>query len=106
MNNKSNYKYLLSDLTILKGIGVKTTNLLKKKILTIFLIYYGNYQNHLQIDLYHRKLKIYKLEKFKLLLYFLKNIFFLELEIYPIKFYVLMKLEKSIVFFLIATKAI
>ena len=31
MNNKSNYKYLLSDLTILKGIGVKTTNLLKKK---------------------------------------------------------------------------
>ena len=31
MNNKSNYKYLLSDLTILKGVGVKTTNLLKKK---------------------------------------------------------------------------
>ena len=31
MNNKSNYKYLLSDLSILKGIGIKTTNLLKKK---------------------------------------------------------------------------
>ena len=31
MNNKSNYKYLLSDLTTLKGVGVKTTNLLKKK---------------------------------------------------------------------------
>ena len=31
MNNKSNYKYLLSDLTALKGVGVKTTNLLKKK---------------------------------------------------------------------------
>ena len=31
MDIKSNYKYLLSDLTALKGIGVKTTNLLKKK---------------------------------------------------------------------------
>ncbi len=31
MNFKSNYKYLLSDLTALKGVGVKTTNLLKKK---------------------------------------------------------------------------
>tara|TARA_B100001059_G_C17612672_1_gene465399 strand:- start:14 stop:697 length:684 start_codon:yes stop_codon:yes gene_type:complete len=31
MNNKSNYKYLLSDLSILKGIGFKITNLLKKK---------------------------------------------------------------------------
>ena len=31
MDNKSNYKYLLSDLTALKGVGVKTTNLLKKK---------------------------------------------------------------------------
>ena len=31
MNNKSNYKYLLSDLTTLKGVGTKTTNLLKKK---------------------------------------------------------------------------
>ena len=31
MDNKSNYKYLLSDLTSLKGVGVKTTNLLKKK---------------------------------------------------------------------------
>ena len=31
MDNKSNYKYLLSDLSTLKGIGIKTTNLLKKK---------------------------------------------------------------------------
>jgi len=31
MNNKSNYNYLLADLTTLKGVGVKTTNLLKKK---------------------------------------------------------------------------
>ena len=31
MHNKSNYKYLLSDLSILKGVGIKTMNLLKKK---------------------------------------------------------------------------
>ena len=31
MPNKSNYEYLLSDLTRLKGIGSKTANLLKKK---------------------------------------------------------------------------
>ena len=31
MTNKSNYEYLLSDLTKLKGVGAKTTNLLKKK---------------------------------------------------------------------------
>ena len=31
MDNKSNYKYLLSDLSALKGVGIKTTNLLKKK---------------------------------------------------------------------------
>jgi ATP-dependent DNA helicase RecG len=31
MNNKSNYKFLLSDLDILKGVGIKTVNLLKKK---------------------------------------------------------------------------
>ena len=39
MDNKSNYKYLLSDLSILKGVGGKTVNLLKKKKL-IFLISY------------------------------------------------------------------
>jgi len=31
MSNKSDYEYLLSDLTKLKGVGAKTTNLLKKK---------------------------------------------------------------------------
>ncbi len=37
MNNKSNYSYLLSDLSKLKGVGVKITNLLrKKKINNIF----------------------------------------------------------------------
>ena len=37
MNYKSNYKFLLSDLSILKGVGIKTTKILKKKnINTIF----------------------------------------------------------------------
>ena len=31
MNNKTNYEYLLSDLNSLKGVGIKTKNLLKKK---------------------------------------------------------------------------
>ena len=31
MDIKRNYKYLLSDLSSIKGVGVKTTNLLKKK---------------------------------------------------------------------------
>ncbi len=31
MNNKTNYEYLLSDLSSLKGVGTKTRNLLKKK---------------------------------------------------------------------------
>ena len=31
MDNESEYKYLTSDLTILKGVGKKTTDLLKKK---------------------------------------------------------------------------
>ena len=31
MKNKDNYDYLLSDLTKLKGVGIKTMNLLKKK---------------------------------------------------------------------------
>ncbi len=31
MDNKTNYEYLLSDLTALRGVGKKTTNLLKKK---------------------------------------------------------------------------
>ena len=58
MDNKSNYKYLLSDLTTLKGVGIKTTKLLKKKKLITFLIYCGNYLNHTLIVVYLQKLKI------------------------------------------------
>ena len=31
MDNKTNFEYLLSDLTALNGVGIKTTNLLKRK---------------------------------------------------------------------------
>ena len=49
MVNNNTYNYLLSDLKKLKGIGSKTSNILKKKRLTLFLIYCGNYQNHILI---------------------------------------------------------
>ena len=62
MINKSNYEYLLSDLSSLKGVGVKTTNLLKKRKLIIFLIYYGNYLNHIQTEVFHPKLEILEWE--------------------------------------------
>ena len=52
------YKYLLSDLKEIKGVGIKTSNILKKKRLIIFLICYGNYQKHIQIEANLRKLKI------------------------------------------------
>ena len=52
---KSNYKYLLSDLTELKGVGIKTTNLLKKKILIVYSIFCGNFQNLIQIEVYPQK---------------------------------------------------
>ena len=48
MDNNT-YKYLLSDLKNLKGVGLKTSNILKKKKLIISLIYYGSYLNHIQI---------------------------------------------------------
>ncbi len=55
MDSKSNYKYLLSDLTSLKGVGIKTTNLLKKNKLIISLICCGNYQSSILIEVYHQK---------------------------------------------------
>ena len=54
MVNKT-YKYLLSDLKNLKGVGLKTANILKKKELTIYLIYYGDCLNLIQIGLNQQK---------------------------------------------------
>ena len=47
MDNKSNYKYLLSELRIIKGIGSKTTNLLKKKKISnkYITIFFGTLKN-------------------------------------------------------------
>ena len=55
MNNKSNYKFLLSELSSLKGVGKQTANLLKKKELITFLIYYGSSQSHIPTEVYHQK---------------------------------------------------
>ena len=44
----------------IKGVGLKTVNLLKKKRLITFLIYYGNYLNHYRLEAYHQKSKIYE----------------------------------------------
>ena len=51
MKIKNNYDYLLADLTKLNGVGKKTMEILKKKKLIIFLIYYGDCQSHIQIGL-------------------------------------------------------
>ena len=51
MKNINNFNFLLSDLTQLSGVGKNTMNILKKKKkLITFLIYCGNYQNHIQIE--------------------------------------------------------
>ena len=50
MKYTNNFNYLLSDLTELKGVGKKTMIILKKKKLTTYLIYYGAYQNLIQIE--------------------------------------------------------
>ena len=50
MKNKNNYDYLLADLTELNGVGKKTMEILKKKRSIIYLIYYGDYQNHIQTE--------------------------------------------------------
>ena len=55
------YNYLLSDLKNLKGVGLKHIIYLRKKKLIIFLIYYGDYQNLIQIEVNLLKLKILKI---------------------------------------------
>ena len=60
MKNVNNYEYLLEDLSKLKGVGKKTVEILKKKKLIIYLIYYGGYQNLILIELKKIKLMKYK----------------------------------------------
>ena len=63
MENNKNYEYLLKDLTNLKGVGIKTMEILKKKKLIIYSIYYGGCLNLTQIDRKLVKLMHFKLEK-------------------------------------------
>ena len=60
MKNKNNYEYLLQDLSKLKGVGKKTAEILKKRKLIIYLIYYGDCQNLILIELKKIKLMKYK----------------------------------------------
>ena len=65
MENNKNYEYLLKDLTNLKGVGIKTMEILKKKKkLIIYSIYYGDSLNLTLIDQKLVKLTNFKLEKF------------------------------------------
>ena len=54
------YKFLLSDLKNIKGVGIKTSNILRKKKLILFSIYYGDCRNHTQIGASRPKLRILK----------------------------------------------
>ena len=60
MENNKNYEYLLKDLTNLKGVGIKTMEIFKKKKLIIYSIYYGDSLNLTLIDQ-----KLVKLTNFK-----------------------------------------
>ena len=64
MENNKNYEYLLKDLTNLKGVGIKTMEILKKRKLIIYSIYYGGCLNLTRIDQKLAKLTNFKLEKF------------------------------------------
>ena len=56
MKNTNNYEFLLGNLSELKGVGKKTVEILKKKKLIIYLIYFGDYRSLIQTG--HRKLKL------------------------------------------------
>ena len=58
MDIKRNYEYLLSDLKSIKGVGLKTSNLLKRKKINSIFDLLWNYQNPIRIEVYLRKLKI------------------------------------------------
>ena len=60
MKNTNNYEYLLEDLSKLKGVGKKTVEILKKKKLIIYLIYYGDCPNHIPTELKKVRLENYK----------------------------------------------
>ena len=50
LKKMNNFEYLLKDLSKLKGVGKKTTEILKKKKLIPCLIYFGGYHSHTQTE--------------------------------------------------------
>ena len=55
---KRNYEYLLSDLKSIKGVGLKTSNLLKRKKINSIFDLLWKLPNLIQIEVYLRRLKI------------------------------------------------
>ena len=58
MDIKRNYEYLLSDLKSIKGVGLKTSNLLKRKKINSIFDLLWKLPKSIQIEVYLRKLKI------------------------------------------------
>ena len=95
MNNKSNYEFLLSDLSKLKGVGTKTANLLKKKkINNIFDLLWKLPKSYTDRSL-SSKIKDLRIGENQTVT-----------KTYLIEYYVQMKLESLNVSFLIVTKDI
>ena len=85
MNNKSSYEYLLSDLTKLKGVGTKTSNLLKKKnVNNIFDLLWKLPKSYTDRS-FSSKIKDLKIGENQTITVTPKNIIFQELEIYQIE---------------------
>ena len=84
---KRNYEYLLSDLSLLKGVGNKTSNLLKKKkINTIFDLLWKLPKSYTDRSL-SSKIKDLKIDEIQTITIFLSNIHSQELETYRIESY-------------------
>ena len=106
MNIKSNYKYLLSDLTALKGVGVKTTNLLKKKnINNLFDLLWKLPKNYTDRSL-SSKITDLKIGEVQTITIVPQKYNFPRVEIYLIEFRVKTKRVNWTVFFLIVTRVI
>ena len=106
MNNKTNYKYLLSDLSTLKGVGKKTTNLLKKKkINNIFDLLWKLPKSYIDRSL-SSKIKNLRIGENQTVTIIPKKYNFPRVRNLPNRVFVLMIQVKWIVFFLIVMKDI
>ena len=104
MTNKSNYEYLLSDLTKLKGVGDKTTNLLKKKKINNIFDLLWKLPKSFTDRSHSTKIKDLKIGENQTITIIPKKYSFPRVRNLPNKVFVLMKQVKLIVFFLIVMK--